>query len=131
MDVRPVHHRLQDRVKGHLRVFMLAASLDWHLRQARAPLCTSTGTHPATTTPSPPTKRSPGTQRKASQHTPPTTTSRIASARSSTSSPATPAMRLPPRHRYQRQYQRLAQPASTQQHTSDLLGTPAPYDPAN
>ena len=38
LDLRPVFHRLEKRVKGHVLVCMLAACLTWHLRQAWAPL---------------------------------------------------------------------------------------------
>lgn len=34
LHVRPIHHRLADRVKAHLFVCMLAYYLEWHLRQA-------------------------------------------------------------------------------------------------
>jgi hypothetical protein len=70
LDVRPVHHRLEDRVKGHLLVCMLAAYLVWHLRQAWAPLC-YTDEHPPGRRDDPvaPARRSPAAQRKASQHT--------------------------------------------------------------
>ncbi|TQC36647.1 transposase, partial [Rhodococcus sp. WS4] len=45
VDLRPIHHRLTDRVKGHVLICMLAAYLTWHLRQAWAPL-TYTDEHP-------------------------------------------------------------------------------------
>ncbi len=38
LDLRPVFHRLENRVKGHVLICMLAAYLTWHLRQAWAPL---------------------------------------------------------------------------------------------
>ena len=38
LDLRPVFHRLEKRVKAHVLVCMLAAYLTWHLRQAWAPL---------------------------------------------------------------------------------------------
>jgi hypothetical protein len=38
LDLRPVFHRLEKRVKGHVLICMLAAYLVWHLRQAWAPL---------------------------------------------------------------------------------------------
>ena len=45
VDLRPIHHRLTDRVKAHVLICMLAAYLTWHLRQAWAPL-TYTDEHP-------------------------------------------------------------------------------------
>ena len=34
LDLRPIHHRLDERVKAHVLVCMLAAYLLWHLRRA-------------------------------------------------------------------------------------------------
>jgi Transposase DDE domain len=45
LDLRPIHHRLDDRVKAHVLICMLAAYLTWHLRKALAPL-TFTDDHP-------------------------------------------------------------------------------------
>ena len=45
LDLRPIHHRLEDRVRAHVLICMLAAYLTWHLRQALAPL-TYTDEHP-------------------------------------------------------------------------------------
>jgi hypothetical protein len=45
LDLRPIHHRLDDRVKAHVLICMLAAYLTWHLRKALAPL-TFTDEHP-------------------------------------------------------------------------------------
>jgi hypothetical protein len=69
LDVRPVHHRLEDRVKAHLLVCMLAAYLTWHLRQAWAPLCFTDEHPPDRDDPVAPAKRSPQAQRKASRQT--------------------------------------------------------------
>ena len=38
LDLRPVFHRLEKRVKGHMLICMLAAYLTWYLRKASAPL---------------------------------------------------------------------------------------------
>jgi hypothetical protein len=38
LDLRPIHHRLNDRVKAHILICMLAAYLVWHLRRAWTPL---------------------------------------------------------------------------------------------
>ena len=45
LHLRPIHHRLQDRVRAHVLIAMLAAYLTWHLRRAWAPL-TFTDEHP-------------------------------------------------------------------------------------
>jgi Transposase DDE domain len=45
LDLRPIHHRLNERVKAHVLICMLACYLVWHLRKAWAPL-TFTDEHP-------------------------------------------------------------------------------------
>ena len=45
LDLRPIHHRRDDRVKAHVLICMLAAYLTWHMRKALAPL-TFTDEHP-------------------------------------------------------------------------------------
>lgn len=58
LQVRPIHHRLDDRVKAHLLICMLARYLIWHLRKAWAPL-TFTDENPTTrNNPVAPAKRS-------------------------------------------------------------------------
>jgi Transposase DDE domain len=66
--LRPIHHRLEDRVKAHVFICMLAAYLVWHLRATLAPL-TYTDTQPPThDNPVAPAQRSPIATRKASRH---------------------------------------------------------------
>jgi Transposase DDE domain len=38
LEVRPIHHRLADRVRAHLLLCMLAYYVEWHLREALAPI---------------------------------------------------------------------------------------------
>jgi len=38
LEVRPIHHRRSDRVRAHVFLCMLAYHLEWHLRQALAPI---------------------------------------------------------------------------------------------
>jgi len=38
LKVRPIHHRLADRVRAHILLCMLAFYVEWHLREAWAPL---------------------------------------------------------------------------------------------
>jgi transposase len=38
LELRPIHHRLEDRVKAHVLLCMLAYYLTWHLRRALKPL---------------------------------------------------------------------------------------------
>jgi hypothetical protein len=69
LDLRPVFHRLEERVKAHVLICMLACYLTWHLRRAWAPL-TFTGQHPPVPgNPVAPARRSAAAQAKASyQH---------------------------------------------------------------
>ena len=46
LDLRPVFHRLEERVRAHVLICMLACYLTWHLRRAWAPL-TFTDQEPA------------------------------------------------------------------------------------
>jgi hypothetical protein len=68
LDLRPVYHRLEDRVRAHVLICMLAAYLTWHLRRTLAPL-TFTDEHPPTReNPVAAATRSATAQRKASRH---------------------------------------------------------------
>jgi hypothetical protein len=69
LDLRPIHHYLAGRVRGHVLICMLACYLTWHLRQALAEL-TFTDQHiPAPASPVAPARRSPQAKAKdASKH---------------------------------------------------------------
>jgi hypothetical protein len=67
LDLRPVFHRLEDRVRAHVLICMLACYLTWHLRRAWAPLTFTDETPPATGNPVAPAHRSPAAQAKASR----------------------------------------------------------------
>ncbi len=71
LDLRPIHHYLAGRVRGHVLICMLACYLTWHLRQALAEL-TYTDQHiPPASDPVAPARRS--AQAKATdaaKHTP-------------------------------------------------------------
>jgi len=67
LDLRPVFHRLERRVKGHVLICMLAAYLTWHLRQAWAPLTCTDQEPPAPANPVAPARRSAPAQAKASR----------------------------------------------------------------
>jgi hypothetical protein len=38
LEIRPIHHRLSDRVRAHVLLCMLAYYLEWHMRQPLAPI---------------------------------------------------------------------------------------------
>ncbi len=48
LDLRPIHHHTEARVRAHVFICMLASYLTWHLREAWKPL-TFTDEHPTTT----------------------------------------------------------------------------------
>jgi len=69
LDLRPVFHYLEERVKAHVLICMLACYLTWHLRRAWAPLTFTDQDPPAQDNPVTPARRSPHAQAKAScQH---------------------------------------------------------------
>ena len=71
LDLRPVFHRLEERVKAHVLICMLACYLTWHLRRAWAPLTFTDQDPPAPANPVAPARRSAAAQAKASgQHDP-------------------------------------------------------------
>jgi hypothetical protein len=71
LDLRPVFHRLEERVRAHVLICMLACYLTWHLRQAWAPLTYTDQDPPEQDNPVAPARRSAAAQAKAScQHDP-------------------------------------------------------------
>jgi hypothetical protein len=65
--LRPVFHHLEERVRAHVLICMLAAYLTWHLRRAWAPLTFTDAEPPARDNPVTPARRSPAAQAKASR----------------------------------------------------------------
>ena len=71
LDLRPVFHRLEERVRAHVLICMLACYLTWHLRRAWAPLTYTDQDPPEQDNPVTPARRSARAQAKASyQHDP-------------------------------------------------------------
>jgi hypothetical protein len=71
LDLRPVFHRLEERVKAHVLICMLACYLTWHLRRAWAPLTFTDQDPPGQDNPVAPARRSAAARAKASsQHDP-------------------------------------------------------------
>jgi hypothetical protein len=71
LDLRPVFHRLGERVRAHVLICMLACYLTWHLRRAWAPLTFTDQDPPAPASPVAAARRSAAAQAKAScQHDP-------------------------------------------------------------
>jgi len=125
LDLRPIWHRLEDRVKAHVLICMLGCYLTWHLRRAWAPLTFTDEDPPAPADPVLPATRSAAAQAKSSrQHDPhgrPYRSFRGLLAHLATltrnqvrfaGTTATVPM--------------LAEPTSTQREAFDLIGAPIP-----
>jgi transposase len=71
LKVRPIHHRLADRVRAHILLCMLAYYVEWHMREAWRELMFADTEQQAKTTRDPvaPAKRSRSALIKAARHT--------------------------------------------------------------
>src|SRR6059036_549941 len=71
LKVRPIHHRTADRVRAHILLCMLAYYVEWHMREAWAPLMFADTDQQAKATRDPvaPAKRSTAALAKAARHT--------------------------------------------------------------
>jgi hypothetical protein len=125
LDLRPVFHRLEERVKAHVLICMLACYLTWHLRRAWAPLTFTGQNPPASPNPVAPARRSAAAQAKAStQHDPAGRPYRsfrgllghLATLTRNQVRFAGTAVTLP----------MLTEPTSTQRQAFDLIGAPIP-----
>jgi len=65
LELRPIHHRLEDRVRAHVFLCMLAYYLAWHLRQAWKPLLFDDEQPPTQPDPVAKARRSAQAERKA------------------------------------------------------------------
>jgi hypothetical protein len=68
LQVRPIHHRLEDRVRAHIFLCMLAYYVRWHLERAWAPLLFRDQNKPWPEDPVAPAQRSPEAEQKARTH---------------------------------------------------------------
>lgn len=68
LQVRPVHHRLSDRVRAHIFICMLAHYVRWHLDRAWAPLLFKDEAKPLAADVVAPARRSTSALAKASSH---------------------------------------------------------------
>jgi Transposase DDE domain len=123
LDLRPIWHRLTDRVKAHVLICMLACHLSWHLRKAWAPL-TYTDEHPPhRANPVAPAHRSPTADakaaRKATASGEPTRSFRDLLGHLATLTRQTITIGG-------HQTEKLTTPTPAQRQAFDLLGTPIP-----
>jgi hypothetical protein len=75
LDIRPIRHRTEDRVRAHVFLRMLSYYLSWHMQARLAPILFTDDDKPAAqaarTSPAAPAARSPRAQAKAAtKHTP-------------------------------------------------------------
>jgi Transposase DDE domain len=68
LDLRPIHHYTERRVRAHVFLCTLAAYLTWQLRRDLAPLTYTDEEPPARTNPVAAATRSPAAARKAARH---------------------------------------------------------------
>ena len=69
VDLRPIHHYTETRVRAHVFICMLAAYLAWHLRAAWTPLTFTDEQRPDPIDPVAPARRSQGADHKAATKT--------------------------------------------------------------
>jgi hypothetical protein len=121
--LRPIHHRLEDRVKAHVLICMLAAYLVWHLRRALAPLTYTDTQPPSRDNPVAPAIRSATATRKASRHHD-EHDQPVRSFRALLTHLATLTRNRI--HITGTEFDQLTEPTHTQHHAFELLGTPIP-----
>jgi hypothetical protein len=68
LDLRPIYHYTEARVRAHVFICMLALYLVWHLRRAWAPICFTDEASPERADPVAPATRSEGALAKVSRH---------------------------------------------------------------
>jgi hypothetical protein len=121
--LRPIHHRLEDRVKAHVLICMLAAYLVWHLRHTLAPLTYTDTQPPVRDNPVAPARRSISAARKAAhhrdEHDQPVRSFRTLIAHLATLT----RNRI---HIAGTEFDQLTEPTPTQRRTFELLATPIP-----
>jgi hypothetical protein len=129
LDLRPIHHRLDERVRAHVLICLLACYLVWHLRKAWAPLTFTDEHPPARDTPIAPAQRSPQAQAKAStQHD--ANGNPLRSFRGLLDHLATLTRNDIHYHGTNATVPTLAEPTPDQRRAFDLIGTPIPLTAA-
>ncbi len=116
LKVRPVHHRLADRVRAHVFLCMLAYYVEWHMRRAPAPCSSTTTTRPPQKPPAPRPSRPPASPARHAPRrpgsAPPRAFPSTASGPCSATSPPSPATASGPRARsHDRRHPRPPHPA--------------------
>ncbi len=125
VEIRPIRHRLADRVRTHAFICMLGAHLTWHLRRAWAPLTFTDEAPPERIDPVAPTTRSAAASAKAARRAQPDGTvlrpfqgllDHLATLTRNTNKVAGTEVT----------FDQLTEPTPTQQKAFELLGIPIP-----
>jgi transposase len=120
LQIRPIHHRLQDRVKAHVLICMLAYYLTWHLKAAWKPLLFSDEHRPVSPDPVAKAVRSTSAQQKA--QTKRTSTGQPAhSYRTLLAELATQTQNTTRLHGHPSTFEKLTQPTALQAQALDLV----------
>jgi len=125
LDLRPIHHYTETRVRAHVFICLLAAYLIWHLRQTWQPLTFTDQNRPEPADPVAPARRSAAAEHKATSKT----TTDDLPARSFTSMLdhlATLTRNTLHVTGQDHQFDLLAVPTPTQRRAFDLLGATVP-----
>ena len=126
LKIRPIHHRLPDRVRAHVLLCMLAYYVEWHMRQRLAPVLFD-DEDPAAgralqSSPVTPAQRSPAAKRKAATkrtdddmpvHSFQTVLADLATIAKNRIQPSVPGAES---------FEKITRPTSNQQRILDLLG---------
>ena len=128
LHVRPIHHRLADRVRAHILLCMLAYYVEWHMRQSLAPILFDEDDKPqaqaARKSIVAPAQRSPSAELKAlTKRT--SEGSKVHSFQTLLGDLATIVKnKIQPTDKSIAAFDLLTQPTAIQQRTFDLLGVP-------
>ena len=129
LDLRPIHHRLTDRVEAHVLICMLAAYLIWHLREAWAPMTFTDEHPPQRDNPVAPAQRSANADAKAASKQDPDGNP-LRSFGGLLAHLGTLTRNQIRYHHTNTEIPMLAEPTPDQRHAFDLIGTPIPLTAA-
>jgi hypothetical protein len=129
LDLRPIHHRLTDRVEAHVLICMLAAYLIWHLREAWAPMTFTDEHPPQRDNPVAPAQRSASADAKAASKQDPDANP-LRSFGGLLAHLGTLTRNQIRYHHTNTEIPMLAEPTPDQRHAFDLIGTPIPLTAA-
>jgi hypothetical protein len=119
LQIRPIHHYLDDRVKAHVLICMLGYYLTWHLKAAWQPLLFADEHRPVSPDPVAKAVRSAGAQEKA--QTKQTSTGEPAhSYQTLLAELATQTQNTTRLHDHTATFEKLTQPTALQTHALDL-----------